>query len=124
MLRNDWPVGDYGIRPNGDPNKCFYCDAERGTQHRMRCVIRDRTVVIRTIVEHTITVPENWERSIIEFTEGSSCSDNKITDLRDLVRRLDQAEGCTCGMLSIEYVREATSEDEEQSALYIAQRPS
>jgi hypothetical protein len=124
MKRNDWPVGDHGIRPNGDPQQCFYCGAAKGAQHRMGCVIRDRTVVVRTIVEHVIAVPEDWERSTIEFTDGSSCSDNRITALRDLVRRLDNADKCTCGMVSIEYVREATSEDEEDNAFQIANRPS
>lgn len=124
MQRNDWPVGDHGIRPAGDQQKCFYCDAAKGAQHRMGCVIRERTVVVRTIVEHVIAVPEAWERSTIEFTEGSSCSDNHITALMDLVRRLDAAEGCTCGIVAIEYVREATAEDEEASALQISHRPS
>lgn len=124
MNRNDWPVGDHGIRPAGDQQKCFYCDAAKGAQHRMGCVIRERTVVVRTIVEHVISVPEDWERPMIEFTEGSSCSDNRITALRDLVRRLDEAERCTCGMVSIEYVREATEEDEEGSALQISHQPS
>lgn len=124
MNRNDWPVGDHGIRPAGDQQKCFYCDGAKGAQHRIGCVIRNRTVVVRTIVEHVITVPEDWERSTIEFTEGSSCSDNHINTLRALVRRLDDADLCTCGMVSIEYVREATEEDEEASALQIGLQQS
>lgn len=126
MNRNDWPVGDHGIRPAGDQQKCFYCGAAKGAQHRMGCVIRNRTVVVRTIVEHVIAVPEDWQRETIEFTEGSSCSDNHITTLRDLVRRLDADDigRCTCGMVSIEYVREATEEDEVESALQIANQPS
>lgn len=120
MQRNDWPVSDHGIRPNGDPNKCFYCSAERGAQHRMGCVIRDRTVVVRTIVEHVITVPEDWTKDNIEFTEGSSCSDNHLERLGEMTERLDTAGKCTCGMLTIEYVREATKEDEEGSECYVA----
>jgi len=85
----------------------------------MGCVIRERTVVIRTTVEHTVAVPEDWERETIEFTEGSSCSDNHIDRLAELVDRLDKAGECTCGMLHIEYVREANTEDEKQSRLFI-----
>lgn len=122
MLRNDWPVGEEGIRPAGKPDECFYCGAKKGDQHRMGCVIRSRTVVVRTIVEHVVDVPEDWEKSTIEFTEGSSCSDNHIRKLCDLVDRLDADENgnCTCGMLTIEYVREATAEDEEDSQLFVA----
>lgn len=118
MQRNDWPVGDYGIRPAGDPDKCFYCSAVKGDQHRMGCVIRDRTVVVRTIVEHVITVPEDWTKDNIEFTEGSSCSNNHIRKLAELIDRLDDGK-CTCGMLTIEYVREADKEDEEGSECYV-----
>jgi hypothetical protein len=90
--------------------------------HRMGCVIRCRTVVVRTIVEHTIDVPEDWEQSIIEFTEGSSCSDGLISKLEELVERLD--DGCTCGMVTVEYVREATAEDEYRSKLHVEKLPT
>lgn len=119
MLRNDWPVGEHGIRPNGSPDACFYCGQPKGAQHRIGCVIRSRTVVVRTIIEHTIDVPEDWERSTIEFTEGSSCSDNMIEQLSALVERLGD-DACTCGMITREFVREADSEDEEASKLYVA----
>ena len=33
MKRNNWPVEEYGIRPAGDPNKCFYC-GEVATEFR------------------------------------------------------------------------------------------
>lgn len=123
MNRNIWPVADHGIRPNGQPDRCFYCDAAKGDQHRMGCVIRQRTVVVRTIVEHTIDVPEDWGKSNIEFTEGSSCSDNLIERLNLLSERLDETE-CTCGMVEIEFVREATAEDEERSKLYVEKLPT
>lgn len=124
MLRNDWPVEEHGVRPAGKPDECFYCQAAKGTQHRKGCVIRSRTVVVRTIVEHTIDVPEDWDRSIIEFTDGSSCSNNHIQKLNELVDRLNVADRCTCGMLSVEYVRDATEDDEEHSALFVAAQPT
>jgi len=123
MRRNNWPVEDHGIRPNGAPDKCFYCGAAKGDQHRMGCVIRSRSVVVRTIVEHTVDVPEDWERETIEFTEGSACSDGLITRLGTLVERLGD-DGCTCGMVSIEYVREADAEDEKHSKLFVENLPT
>lgn len=123
MKRTDWAVREYGIRPAGKPDRCFYCGSLSGEQHRHDCVIRSRTVVVRTIVEHTINVPESWTKELIEFTEGSSCSDNLIANLSSLLERLKD-HSCTCGMVSVEYVREATSEDEEASRLFVNELPS
>jgi hypothetical protein len=119
MLRNNWLVGEHAVRPAGKPDECFYCNAKVGAQHRSGCVIRSRTVLIKTIVEHTIDVPEDWPISMIEFTEGSSCSDNMIRDLQRLVDRLND-DGCTCGMVTREFIREATAEDETESKLHVA----
>jgi hypothetical protein len=124
MHRNDWPVLEHGIRPAGKPTECFYCGAERGAVHRNECVIRSRTVVVRTIVEHVIDVPESFEVENIEFTEGSSCSNNMIRQLQDLTNRLDDEGKCTCGMVTREYVREATPEDENESALFVTKLPT
>jgi hypothetical protein len=97
MKRTDWPVTPYGVRPRGAPNECFYCRAKLGTQHALGCVIRSRTVVIRTIVEHTVDVPEDWGIRLIEFTEGSSCSDNHINKLVALLRRLSVTRPAPAG---------------------------
>lgn len=132
MKRNTWPVGEYGIRPNGSPTKCFYCGADKGAEHRTGCVIRSRTVVIRTIVEHTVNVPEDWGISTVEFTGGSSCSNNLIQSLNDLVDRLDAIpdddanapHACTCGFVTVEYVREASEEDEANSQMFVEKLPT
>lgn len=121
MYRSDWPIQEYGIRPAGSQDRCFFCGQPRGAQHADSCVIRQRTVVVRTIVEHAITVPQDWGAHLIEFTEGSSCSDNMIVELGRLVDRLDASGQCTCGMVTREFIREATEEDEEISRLYVAQ---
>ena len=119
MKRTNWPVADYGIRPAGKPDHCFYCKQPLGAQHAEGCVIRSRTVLVRTIVTHAIDVPENWDVSNIEFTEGSSCSDNLIRQLEMLSNRLSEKEHCTCGLVRREYVREALPEDEERSQLFV-----
>lgn len=124
MRRSEWPVGNYGVRPAGPPDECLYCRTKVGEQHRAGCVIRQRTVVVRTIIEHTISVPEDWDVHDIEFTEGSSCSDNMIDALKDMTNALEKAGKCSCGMVEREYVREATERDEAESECYVATQPT
>lgn len=126
MLRNNWPVGDHGIRPAGPPDRCFYCNAAKGDQHRAGCVIRSRTVTIRTVVDHVVDIPEDWERGTIDFSfnESSSCADNVIERLGELVMRLNEKSSCTCDLVRVEYLREATEEDETASQLFAAELPA
>lgn len=122
MRRNNWPVADYGVRPAGPQDACFYCQAKLGTQHRMGCVIRDRTIVVRLTVEYVRTVPEDWSVEQIEFfhNEGTRCSDNDIEELQELCSRLEKDEaGCLCDVSSVVFVREATAEDEKSNLLFV-----
>ena len=110
MHRNNWPV-DKGIRPAGSPEHCFYCGAAKGTEHRDKCTMRTRTVVVRISFDLCMAVPEDWDTHMVEFhmNESSSCADNRLEDI------LEQAErvGCSCGFAEGKYLREATAEDEE-----------
>lgn len=99
----------------GGPN-CFYCKGE--SVHDPDCVMRDRTVVIRTTFEYTVTVPENWTKENIEFhrNESSWCQGNAIHELAALIKEPEAGEEerfTPCGCLGkTEYVREATEADE------------
>lgn len=121
MKRSDWISGPHGVRPNGKPTECFYCNAPVGEEHSVGCVIRSRTVVVRTTIEHVVVVPEDWDTSLIEFArnESSSCTDNIFVELDELTGRLNKADICSCGMVDTTYVREATAEDEERSILFV-----
>lgn len=116
MLRNDWPVQD-GIRPAGKQDRCFYCDADKGAQHRDKCVMRSRTVVVKITYELCIDVPEDWDTHHIEFhlNESSSCGDNRLDDLVKQAERV----GCSCHFGEGQYVREATVEDEERFQKFV-----
>jgi hypothetical protein len=100
-----------GPRPAGQPDECFYCHEAVGDDHKPTCVLRDRTVVMRYVFEVVIVVPEHWTKEDIEFhrNESTWCADNAVhVDLQRL------AEGhCLCPNHTAEYVREATTEDEE-----------
>jgi hypothetical protein len=126
MRSNHWAVGPHSVRPAGPPDRCFYCDATVGDQHRMGCVIRSRTVVVRTTIEHVVKVPEDWDSEAIEFSlnESSSCADNVIRDLDRLLDRKEAVGSCLCDCVTSEFVREATKSDEDADLLFITDAPS
>lgn len=123
MKRDNWPVGDYGVRPRGNQGECFYCRSERGTQHKKDCVIRQRSVIVRVTIEYPVLVPEDWSQKDIEFhrNESSLCSGDKfLQEMGSLAAYIDrhvEEEGgigvcCGCSLIETAYVREATAEDE------------
>lgn len=122
MKRPEWLVFAEGIRPAGQPDKCFYCGSAIGDQHGEKCVIRSRTVLVKAEIEMLITVPEFWEESTVEFSrnEGSWCADNLLSELEDQAERM----GCLCNSVRFSFVREATETDEEFFGLRVEDLPS
>jgi hypothetical protein len=104
-------TAENGPRPAGKPDECFYCKKKIGELHKLDCVVRQKTVVVRATIEYTIVVPEHWDKDSIEFhrNTGSWCSSNAIGELY----RIGVVEdSCMCSQISFEYVREATAGDE------------
>jgi len=118
MKRDDKTVGDFGVRPAGLPDRCFYCGELIGGQHKDDCVILQRSVVVEVKVTMVRMVPASWTQEQIDFHLGNTCSDNLIRDAEQLRLRND-AVGCTCGMVEATYIREATAEDEDRSMLFV-----
>ncbi len=112
---------DFGPRPAGPPNECFYCHARIGEEHKKAtgdvagCVLRERSVVVRFQVEVVMTMPEDWDAHMIEFNlnESSRCVDNTlaIIDKQNRLSEPDETRGCLCGKGSHVFVREATDEE-------------
>ena len=121
MKRNNWEVKDYGIRPAGSPNHCFYCSAVKGDEHKVDCVIRSRTIVMKMEVEMVLKVPEDWDKKQCEFhrNEGSWCSSNIIDELK----RMDNELGCLCENTKFKFLREATEEDEKSLKVFVKDFP-
>lgn len=118
MKRHTWIVDTHSERPAGKPGICFYCNAPRGSEHRMGCVIRSRTVVVEVKATLILDVPEDWEVSQIEFhmNESSSCHDNLLDKVIAQAERI----GCSCGTVESVFLREATAEDEEEFKMKVA----
>ena len=117
MKRTNWIVGEYGVRPAGKPNECFYCHAKVGEEHKEDCVIRCRTVNVDFTIHTVMCVPECWDENDInfKFNESSWCVSNLI---KDIVRREEDFDKCPCFITEAKYIGEATEEDEDIYALY------
>ena len=113
MERTNWTVGEYSVRPAGNPNECFYCNAKVGEQHKEDCVIRSRTVNIDFTVHMVMDVPEFWDEGNINFhfNDGSWCASNL---LKKLILREEETDKCLCSIVDAKYIGEATEEDEER----------
>ena len=121
---DDWPLvlsDDHGIRPNGQPDECFYCRRKVGQPHSLDCVM------VRSLVEYEVLNgdgvvgiyrcfdPFGWGPENCEFHKNDSswCSDSAVDETEwtdqetgNRARRMrDGDEQCTCHMLSFRFVR-------------------
>ena len=111
-MRHSFPVleDDYGIRPAGATDACFYCNARVGEPHHDDCVIIRRTNTYRVFAGgRQVAIwkhdePVSWDNELGEFqkNEGSWCADNILDDdgfehLRELIP--DEEGACLCGVL-------------------------
>lgn len=94
-------VTEKAQRP-ADPNsgKCFYCRQPIGAPHKADCVLINKKVKVRMIVEYEVEVPADWDKQQIEFhrNDGSWCSDNALYELG----KLSEQNGCLCSVMEFE----------------------
>lgn len=111
-----WVVENEGIRPAGKPDRCFYCNQPKGETHLPSCVIRERTVIVRMSVEYVVKVPEAWTNEDIENHRNASswCALNGLAEIERIAEH-----HCLCGVAHFDYVREATTEDEETFQVFV-----
>lgn len=75
---------DYGIRPAGRPDACFYCNRRVGERHAFECVIVRVPRTYRVILDGadvgtwTVGDPVSWNAEAREFhrNESSWCANN------------------------------------------------
>lgn len=104
---------DDGLRPNGEPDECFYCGQKIGTPHKPECVCLRKTVKVRFVIEFVKEEPTSWTKHDIEFryNEGSWCGSNVVGILRGLADDLEKheatnEEGCLCSNVSCEFIED------------------
>jgi hypothetical protein len=105
MKKDNWPV--VRTTPNFISG-CMYCHALKGEQHKLDCVARRRTVVVKATIEYIVEVPESWNQHDIEFhrNDSSWCTNNMVKELDELC-----LNNCICHRTEFSYIREATQDD-------------
>ena len=92
----------------------------------MKCVVRNRTVMVRAIIEYPVLVPEFWEEDEIFFhrNDSSWCSGNGLDEIIRLQELNDDGKLDACRYMEYEFVREATTEDEETFGIRVDEAES
>ena len=110
ILERTWQVTrDNGPRPAGPPDRCFYCTRALGQAHAETCVLYQRTVKIRAVVEYEVRVPAAWTPERVEQARNESVwsAGNVLFELE----RLEAArEECLVGLVRCEYAGEGEAE--------------
>lgn len=127
MRKTDWPVTEKAVCPSGDADGCCYCKEKIGASHKTDCVLRRRTVVVRLTIEYVTTIQEDDgeppENALFFWNEGRYCMDTALEDVRAFVFDEEAGDdpddprkthGCICPVATLEYVREATDQDESR----------
>ncbi len=100
-----------GPRPAGRQDECFYCRHLIGGDHAPGCVCRQKTVMVNITVPVLVEVPEWFEGAdIVKYFTGTYCADNFLASI---AHQAKTREGCLCGVAKVEFLREATEEDEK-----------
>ena len=92
------------MRPVSIKKECFYCQQPIGSYHKNDCVLIQKDVIIRAVIEYKIQVPNDWDKEMIEFNrnEGTWCSSNMIDELKALEGR----KSCLCRYVKWELVKD------------------
>ena len=101
-----WPIvlsDDDGIRPFGEPDRCFYCHQKIGEPHGRGCVTIVKRIKVRYTVEIEIDVPHSWDEAAILFlrNESSWCANNAVADIEAFAAERGR---CLCDVFTCEIV--------------------
>lgn len=97
---------DYGIRPAGKQDECFYCHSKIGEQHKKDCVVVCKKVKLKATIEFVSAVPNHWKKENIlyHYNDGTWCADNLIYGLENWIS--NHKDECLCPYTKIEVVEE------------------
>lgn len=104
-----WPIvleNDFGIRPAGEPDTCFYCNQKVGQEHLRDCVTIKKKIKVRYCFEIEIDVPHFWESDNVEFhlNESSWCADNAVGELVEYQEKQEEQGWCMCDSFYGEFI--------------------
>lgn len=95
---------DNGIRPAGQPDECFYCKQKVGTPHLMDCVILEKKVKLKVLIEIERYEPYGWTKEQIEFARNWSswCASNIMEDIQRHNDQCEERGECLCPSVEIQ----------------------
>jgi len=93
-------VTEKAQRPARMDGTCFYCSSKIGEAHKNDCILIQKTVKVRAVIDYEIQVPADWGKYQIEFhrNESSWCADNALEEMK----AYGEAHGCLCGHIKYE----------------------
>lgn len=97
-------VTEKAMRQASASPQCFYCQQPIGAEHTHKCVLIQKRVKVRMVVEYEVAVPAHWNGSQIEYhrNDCSWCASNAIGELD---RLFGNDEGpCMCNFARFEYM--------------------
>ena len=97
-------IDDDGIRPAGNPDKCFYCQQKVGTPHKQECVAVHKKIKAKYTFEIEVEIPFHWSPQDFEFhrNESSWCANNAVRDINELIKNEDAP--CLCDKFEAEWI--------------------
>ncbi len=122
MKRKNWIVGEFSVRPKGNPGECFFCKHKLGMQHAKDCAIRERSVVVRATIDVTAYVTEDMPNAMI--TEAFNDPEWLQGELGYLLELLIREPYRLHEVSTVQYLREATSIDERRAKRRLSDIPS
>jgi hypothetical protein len=109
MSKRRFPVTQAQRAPARPDGTCFHCEVPIGGEHAAECPHRTKQVMIAATFTIPWTVPEHWDRQLIEFrlNESTFCADNLLDDLRQLAGQ----HGCLCKVFTGTLVEPAAADE-------------
>jgi hypothetical protein len=101
-----YKVTEKSMRPASSEKCCFFCLQKIDDFHLKDCVLINKKVLVRMVVEYEIEMPAHWDKEKIEYNrnKGGWCSDNALEELE----RLSAEKGCLCKVMRFEYLKDAS----------------
>lgn len=100
---------DYGIRPAGEPDECFYCGSKVGEPHKFNCAVVCKMTKLRATIDFEYPIPISWNKERIDFhyNLGTWCSNNIVDVLKEYIEYIgENDEDCLCQHCKIEVIED------------------
>jgi len=98
---------DNGIRLAGEPDECFYCKQKVGQSHKPKCIMLEKIVKMRYIIDVEVYEPYFWNKNMIETIRNdcSWCASNAVDNIKRFDDKLRKQNSCLCDYFKAEVLQ-------------------